>query len=101
MGKIKWTEELIKIEALKYETKDQFWKNAKGAHTAARRLGIFEEVCSHMKKLNKPKGYWKIKKNCQEEALKYNTISEFKHNASGAYYSALKYDWLNEFIPKK
>ena len=44
----KWTELAIREEALKYSTRNEFKKASNGAYTAARRLGIYEEVTSHM-----------------------------------------------------
>ena len=43
-----WTAESIKEEALKYSTKIDFKKASHSAVSAARRLGIYEEVTSHM-----------------------------------------------------
>lgn len=43
----------------------------------------------------KPHGYW-IKERCQEEALRYNTKSEFMKGSVGAYTSSLKKGWLEE-----
>jgi hypothetical protein len=43
-----WTEENIKNEALKYETKPEFRDNNPSAYMAADRLGIMDEVTSHM-----------------------------------------------------
>ena len=43
----------------------------------------------------KPHGYW-TKERCQEEALRYNTKSEFIRESVGAYTSSLKKGWLEE-----
>lgn len=45
----KWDKESILLEALKYETRSSFGKNASGAYDAALRQGLLNEVCSHMK----------------------------------------------------
>jgi len=42
----------------------------------------------------KPKGYW-TKERCQEEALKYNIISDFMNNSSSAYAEALRNKWTD------
>jgi len=34
--------------------------------------------------------------NCKEEALKYNRRTDFKNKCSGAYYTSIKNNWLNE-----
>lgn len=51
-GITKWNEYAVREEALKYKTKTEFITNAYGAKDAAKRLGIYEEVCSHMDKNN-------------------------------------------------
>jgi hypothetical protein len=44
-----WNEETCKIEALKYETRKDFNKKSKGAYLTAHKLGILDDICSHMK----------------------------------------------------
>jgi hypothetical protein len=46
--KLKWTVEKIKLEALKYQRRDEFKLKSSGAWDAAQSLGILEEVCLHM-----------------------------------------------------
>lgn len=40
------------------------------------------------KKEKKPSGYWKVKENCRIEALKCETIGEFKQKSGRAYKSS-------------
>lgn len=40
---------MIREEALKYNTRTEF-KNNSGGYKAAKRRGILDDVCSHMKK---------------------------------------------------
>lgn len=94
-SQLKWTKDKCQQEAIKYKTKTDFQKNACGAHTAAYRNGWLNEICSHMKTTNKPKGFWN-KVMCQQEALKYKTRKEFQINASTSYRIACENDWLNE-----
>lgn len=42
-------------------------------------------------------GKW-TRKTCREEALKYNTATEFEKNSSGAYAAALRNGWLKDYI---
>lgn len=42
------------------------------------------------------KGYWKIKKHCQDEALKYKSKKIFRKNCGGAYSAAWEYGFLDE-----
>ena len=45
----------------------------------------------------KPRGYWHIYENCYNVAKKYNSRSEFMHGNFGAYTSARKNGWLNDY----
>ena len=47
---LKWTEELIRNEALKFNNREEFQKHSSGARAAAIKMDIYEETCSHMKK---------------------------------------------------
>jgi len=46
--------------------------------------------------LKKTNGYW-IFERCKDEALMYNTRSEFNKKSTGAYLKSLKMGWLDEF----
>jgi len=50
-----------------------------------------------MSNKTKPNGYWNIDR-CAEEALKFKTRSEFRDKACGAYYSACRNNWINNFF---
>ena len=80
---IKWTPETITAEALKYNTRSEFARGSGGAYSTATRLGIRDDVCSHM--IRKVK--W-TPETITAEALKYNTRSEFKKGSGGAYHAA-------------
>jgi hypothetical protein len=99
-----WTYDKCKEEALKYNTKNDFYINSKGAYLSAYRKGWYEEICSHMVSPLKPNGYWTYQ-TCKEEALKYKTNVEFRKKMSGAYNVAYKNSWLDEIcshmIPPK
>ena len=90
-GKIKWSYERCKIEAQKYNYRSDFHDRAGGAHRASRLSGWLDDICSHMKKINK----WN-KENCQKEALKYKSRYEFNKKSKSAYGSALRNGWLDE-----
>ena len=70
-AKSKWNHEKIKQESKKYKSRSDFWANSKKAYSAACRLKILDEVCSHMP-LNKCQkwDYETIKK----EALRFSII---------------------------
>jgi len=46
--------------------------------------------------MKKPKNYWDNKDTCLDEALKYDKITDFKHNSVGAYRSSRKNGWFAE-----
>jgi putative NADPH-quinone reductase len=90
-----WTKERCQEEALKYNSRSEFQKNSGTAYGVSRRNVWLDEICSHMVELHKPNNYW-TKERCQEEALKYNSRSEFQKNSVSAYNSSLKNGWFDE-----
>lgn len=68
-----WTEELLETESKKYTTKSLFHKNSQGAVQAAKRLGIYEKICSHMVKNNI--GY-KTKLSNQEALIEFDRLKK-------------------------
>jgi hypothetical protein len=96
----KWTIENLKIEALKYKTRTEFYNNNKWAYTQALKSGLMGKICAHMPRRvdqsgeNAGRFKW-TREKIQEEALKYKTRNEFKEN-SGAYCAALRLGILDE-----
>jgi len=90
-----WTYEKCKEEALKYQTKKEFRKNAKGCIKSAIRNGWMIDICSHMINLIKPNGYW-TKEKCHEESLKYQTRNELWINNASVHVISNKNGWLDE-----
>lgn len=89
----KWhNPEIVLMEALKYRTRRDFIKTNGGAYNAARRLGILEEVCRHMK----PKATTLTPKEIAEEAIKYSGRFEFQKRSHRAYMSAVRLDILEQ-----
>ena len=70
-----WTREKCQIEANKYSTRGEFIKKGLDAYTAATKMNILDEVCSHMISKFKPQSYW-TKEKCLREALKYSNRNE-------------------------
>ena len=93
-----WTYELCRDAALQYETRSAFSKGSGAAYSAARKLNIVDEVCSHMKSsVHKvPRGYWYVKENVAAEALKYTCRDHFERRSKGAFKAAKKYGWYDE-----
>lgn len=82
-GLKRWTKEELIEEALKYNIKGRFYDNSINAYFAARRMGILNDICSHMEKQYEE---WTIEK-LQEESIKYSSRGEFQLN-SKAYKTA-------------
>lgn len=91
-----WTLERIALEALKYTSKLAFSLGSTGAYNRAHHYGVIDDVCAHMIPTCKPDGYWHDKARCAEEALKYNTRTEFVKGCGSAYNIARKNDWLDD-----
>ena len=97
----KWTKEKLQIEALKYKTRNDFFKNSSGAYDSAINMGILNEICSDLAYLcRKPWTVFEIK----NEALKYPNKTAFTKGAMGAYKAALRLNILDEVtshMPKR
>lgn len=91
----KWSFENCKKEALKYDTRYNFYLNASGAHESARKNKWLNIICNNMDELRKPKGYWTFK-NCKEETLKYKTKQELKKNNSYVYHILIKNNYFKD-----
>ena len=93
-AKSKWRIEKIKEESKKYKSRSEFWANSKKAYSAAYRLKILDEVCSHMKGV-KQKNYW-TKERCMEFAKQFKYRSQFLKSKGGAYKAAYRLKILDE-----
>ena len=90
----KWTSENLREVAFKFESRNDFRKVNSAAYQAARKRGILDEICAHMKPSQTGKK-WNFEA-CKMEAKKYQYRSEFEEGASGCYDAALKNNWLHE-----
>lgn len=86
-----WTFERIKVEALKYKTRTDFFKNAGSAYAAARRTNVLDAACIHM-----PSRKQYTKEECIEMALTCGGRKLFAVNASGHYAYAKRRGWMEE-----
>ena len=82
-----WTYENCKVEALKYDTRNEFRIKSSGAYASVLRNGWIDEVCIHMIRIVNVRNYWSFER-CKEEALKYKTRSEFQHKSGSCYVRA-------------
>lgn len=84
----KWTDEKLKLEALKYNSRGEFYKINSSAYEISKRKGVefFNMITSHMEKLTH---IW-TDEELKIEASKYKTKSEFRLNNYNAYQSLCK-----------
>jgi predicted GIY-YIG superfamily endonuclease len=90
-----WTEDLCRIEALKYKSKTEFKKSNGYAYRSAVKNKWLNEISMHMQELFKPNGFW-TKDACAEAASKCKSRSEFQRKNQGGYQAAQINGWLNE-----
>lgn len=89
--------ENMMAEARKYSTKEDFQKGNLSAFLAAHRYGYIDDMEWMVKQKQHKKGYWTYK-HIEEEALKYNTKTEFFNGNQTAYRAALKMGVIDDFF---
>jgi predicted GIY-YIG superfamily endonuclease len=91
-----WTKDKCIECALLCKSRVEFSKKFPGGYTASKKNSWLDEICKHMKYVEKkPKGYW-TKENCQIMAVKYNSRSEFQRESRSAYQISSRNGWLDE-----
>jgi hypothetical protein len=90
-----WNFENCKIEALKYNNKTEFIKNAFGAYDVALKNNWVNEICLHMKRPSSKRIIW-TKDRCKNLAKECNSRSEFKKKYLVAYGACVKHGWLDD-----
>ena len=93
-----WTKERCIEEAKKYKSVSEWDKSSKSSYVNSYKTDWYDECIKHMVKKNKPSGYWDIKKNCLEDALKYTEKYKWQLNSSGAYRNSQKNGWFDECV---
>jgi hypothetical protein len=95
----KWNKETCYEEARKYTTLEDFMSKSGSCYaTACKNKWIDDYTWLERKRIKR--GYWQEYENCYNEAKKYTKVSDFMRKSSGAYKSASKNGWLDEFFPK-
>lgn len=89
--------ENMMAEAKKYHTKEEFQKGNLSAFLAAHRYGYIDDMDWLVKQKQHKKKYWTYK-HIEEEALKYNTKTEFFKGSQTAYRAALKMGVIDDFF---
>jgi hypothetical protein len=99
----KWTFELLKLEAAKYQTRAAFSRESCGAYLSARKQKILDEICSHMpirvdqSGENGSNSKWSFER-LREEATKYTLKQQFQEADSAAYLAATRHARYNEIV---
>lgn len=86
----KWTPAIISEYAKLFSTRGDFSREAQGAYQAARKMGILDKVCAHMRQTK-----W-TKQLLQKEAQRFRTRSDFYRGSPSAYQLAHRRNWLND-----
>jgi len=90
---IMWTIDMLRDEALKYNTRNEFRQGSPNAHKAASSRGILDDITKHMgepKKNQYGRSWVNNKESASIEASKYFTIKELRKNDPGLYNAILK-----------
>jgi hypothetical protein len=87
---IKWTEDTVRKEAKKYNSKTEFQIGSRGAYTASIRLGIINDLGF----VNKYKSW--DEESIRQEAKKYNTRTEFAKGNISAYTASIRLGIIND-----
>jgi hypothetical protein len=89
--------ENMMAEARKYKTNEEFKQGNLTAFLAAYRYGYIDEMDWLVKKKQHKKGWWTYE-HIEQEALKYNTKTDFAKNSNTAYKAALKLGIIDDFF---
>jgi hypothetical protein len=94
-----WSDEMLKDEALKYQTKQDFRDNNERAYNTAKRRGedFYNQITSHMKP---QRTYWSDEM-LRDESSKYETRTKFARNNPSAYATARRRGLLDSLFPIK
>ena len=91
----KWTYETCYQEALKYESRRGFAKGCSGAYQVARKNSWLDNYTWFKEK--QKHNYWNNYENNYNEALKYNSRSEFQKGCGRAYDVARENGWIDNY----
>jgi len=81
-----WTAEELQVEASKFDTRTLFQNGGLSAYSAARKLGLMDEICKHMS--GTPKGYWRNLENLKADSAKYSNKTDWIEANPAAYEAA-------------
>jgi hypothetical protein len=93
----KYTYEVVKEVYSKYTKINDLFNNDRKIYNAAIRNGWHKDLSKDMEKYVGKNHVWTFEK-VREEALKYNSIKEFKEGNRNAYFKAVYSKWLTDII---
>lgn len=89
-----WTKELCQVEALKFNSRGEFYYKNNTVYSAAVRYGWLNEICEHMVLTNHVNH--RTIDEIKREALKYEYRFEFSKNDNASYNWAIRHNVLDE-----
>ena len=105
--RLKWTDEMLHQIALKYKTKEQFMENSKREYIAARRRGLLDGICKHMK-ISRSRQHAADNNNVTSSTQNIHSYDNTNHSSSSSFSSNKKknskhqhkkyYVWSEELI---
>jgi len=90
-----WTLETCLVEALKFNTRNEWQKANSACYRASKLFGWFEECTKHMVILKRPKISWTLEA-CVDKAKNYISKPEWKKGSYQSYKTAYDNNWFEE-----
>lgn len=91
-----WTYEKCLEESKKYKYRGDYRTESHGSYKVAIRNGWIDDFTWLQKQKPNIRRIWTEGK-CRVEALKYNSVSEFKKGNKSAYKAATRYKWIKDY----
>ena len=90
-----WTKAKVAAVAARFDSRSAFKRAEPSVHSTASREGWLDDVCAHMVRKYRPKGYW-TKERLATEARKYDARAKFQKGSNSAYIIARNNGWLDD-----
>jgi hypothetical protein len=87
-----WNKENCKLDALKYQSKNEWISASISAYSNAQKNGWLKECCDHMTVTRQS---WTLKL-CLKEARRFQTKTDWSEGNQSSYQAARKNDWLEK-----
>lgn len=95
IGAGKWNKTTCYKEALNFSSRKEFQRGNVGAYTRALRKGWLEGY-TWLQRPTSARLKW-TKEKCFQEAMLYQSITDFSKKSPGAYAAAIKNGWINQY----